>query len=262
MFSKIISKPRIFISRNRLFVSANLVTFRIETRRSHGNLLIKLTNSSPLNSRPRFLCVNSKSESATSDATKKESKALLESEDFDDYEEPKTAGQKVAAYGMLALRLSFMVVGLVCVGFTVRELFPGRMSPNALFNEAFEVLRENEEIISLVGEEMRAFGRDVGRSTEGRRNQVDSRTYTDDHGHRRTRVRFHVKGPKGKVVVYAEVSSLSPSNEFAYLICQDTRTGRVVTVQDNRAKMELEASSTSSETRNAMQSLLGMSAKK
>jgi len=52
---------------------------------------------------------------------------------------------------------------------------------------------------------MRAYGKDVGVKTEGRRNVVDSRSYTADDGSKRTRVRFHVKGNKGKATVYAEV---------------------------------------------------------
>ncbi len=52
---------------------------------------------------------------------------------------------------------------------------------------------------------MKAFGRDVGRNTEGRRNIIEERSYTESDGSKRVRVRFHVQGTKGKVTVYAEV---------------------------------------------------------
>lgn len=61
----------------------------------------------------------------------------------------------------------------------------------------------------MAGDSMKAFGRDVGRTTEGRRNHIDSYTYKADDGSSRTRVRFNIKGDKGKVVVWAEVSILS-----------------------------------------------------
>jgi len=240
----------------------------------------KFNNS--INTSARFLCTSSKQpdgvssvgtskssgekeakESKTRQSVEdKEAKELLELDDYDDYEEPKTAGQKVAAYSILGFRLFLIFGGLVCIGILVVELMPTRLSPNSLFNEAFNVVRENEEIISLIGEEMRAFGRDVGRNTEGRRNHVDSRSYKDEDGSKRARVRFHVKGPKGRVAVYAEVSNRSPSKEFVYLICQDSRTGRVITIEDNRARIALEASAPSSEARDAMNALMGSFAKK
>ena len=70
----------------------------------------------------------------------------IDYDEYDDYEEPKTAGQKVAVYGALLLRLSFLMFGAVCVYFTARELFPGRMNPNSLFSEVFDILRINDQV--------------------------------------------------------------------------------------------------------------------
>jgi hypothetical protein len=94
--------------------------------------------------------------------------------------------------------------------------------------------------MQICGSDMKAFGRDVGRNTEGRRNHVDSRKYKEADGSNRTRIRFNVKGSKGQAQVWAEVSDKMASNEFVYVICQDMRTGRVVTIQDNRARLEAE----------------------
>ena len=87
---------------------------------------------------------------------------------------------------------------------------------------------------------MKAFGKDVGRS-QGRRNHVDHREYRADDGSKRTRIRFNVQGTKGQALVYAEVSDKMPGNEFVYIICEDVRTRRVITMIDNRARLEAEA---------------------
>jgi len=162
-------------------------------------------------------------------------------DDYDDYEEPKTAGQKVAFYTAIAGRLALLGVGLVCVVLTGRELFPGRMNPNSLFSEAFEVLRYNEDIMQIVGDSPKAFGRDVGRNTEGRRNHIDSYKYTGDDGSQRLRVRFNIKGSAGKAMVWVEVSDRMPANEYVYIVCQNARNGQVVTIHDNRDRLEDEA---------------------
>ena len=101
-----------------------------------------------------------------------------------------------------------LALGAGCIYLTAGELFPGRMNPNTLFSEAFEKLLHHEEVMVMTGPHMKAFGRDVGRNTEGRRNHVDSYKYTGDDGSKRTRVRFNIKGDKGKVIVWAEVSLL------------------------------------------------------
>ena len=46
-------------------------------------------------------------------------------------------------------------------------------------------------------------------------------------------------------------------NEYVYLICQDMRTGRVVTIEDNRDRLELEAQQSTEAGGNAMAALAG-----
>jgi hypothetical protein len=84
---------------------------------------------------------------------------------------------------------------------------------------------------------MRAFGRDTGRNTEGRRNHLDSYEYVADDGSQRTRVKFNVKGSKGQMLVWMEVSNKMADDQFVYLICQNAKTGRVLTVVDNREEL-------------------------
>lgn len=180
-------------------------------------------------------------------------------DDYDDYEEPKTAGQKVRLYWILFMRLSLLALGLVCVYYTAQELFPGRNSPNSLFSEVFDLLRVNDDVRGTTGEPMTAFGRDFGRNTEGRRNHIDSRKYKAEDGSNRTRVRFNVKGPRAQFQVWAEVSDKMLNTEFVYLIVQDVRTGRVMTIHDNRARLEAQMAenSTAGEGDNVIASLMG-----
>lgn len=87
---------------------------------------------------------------------------------------------------------------------------------------------------------------------------MDSRQYEED-GSKRTRIRFMVEGPRGKMRVWAEVSDKLLEG-YVFLICQDMQTGRVFTVVDNRDKLKLEAMSmggAGQEGRNAMFALLG-----
>ena len=45
--------------------------------------------------------------------------------------------------------------------------------------------------------------------------------------------------------------------EYVYLICQDKRTGRVITIHDNRARLEAEITANSQGERGAIATLLG-----
>lgn len=44
------------------------------------------------------------------------------------------------------MRLLLLAAGGVCIFFTAKELFPGRMNPNSLFSEVFERLQYNEDV--------------------------------------------------------------------------------------------------------------------
>jgi|MDTB01.1.fsa_nt_gb hypothetical protein len=163
--------------------------------------------------------------------------AQYDYDDYDDYEEPTTAGGKVAMYTRMMLQLAMLAAFAGCTYITFQELFPGRMSPNRMYGDAFELLKTNAELQRMIGEEMSAFGRSAGRR------HFDSRAYIDDYGGNRCRIRFNVRGSRGQVMVWAEMAdTFADSSEFAYLIVQDRRTGQVLTVQDNRAKIDEMAS--------------------
>lgn len=61
------------------------------------------------------------------------------------------------------------------------------------------------QIMNACGDSIKAFGRDVGRNTEGRRNHIDSFAYKGEDGSDRLRIRFNMKGSKGQILVWAEV---------------------------------------------------------
>jgi len=178
------------------------------------------------------------------DGSKKSDKKDLlyvDPDDYDDYyEPPRTAGEYVRFYASVFGQLMFIVL-VTGFGFmTIRELLPSRLSPQTLFSECFDLLRNHDEVTRITGPDPTGYGRDVGH--EARRNHVDSRQYTDDSdGSKRSRIRFNIKGRKGHVMVWAEVSDQMASNEFVYLIIQCRRTGRVVTIQDNRDRLASEA---------------------
>jgi hypothetical protein len=160
--------------------------------------------------------------------------AQYDYDDYDDYEEPTTAGGKVAMWTRLMLQLALLSAFAGCTYVTVQELFPGRMSPNRIYSDAFELLKGNAELQRMIGEDMTAFGRSAGRR------HFDSRTFVDDYGSNRTRIRFNIRGSRGQVMVWSEMadSFVDSTDEFSYLIVQDRRSGRVLTVQDNRSKLD------------------------
>lgn len=50
--------------------------------------------------------------------------------------------------------------------------------------------------------------------------------------------------------------------EYVYLICQDMRTGRVITIEDNRDRIELQSQQSTEAGGNAMAALAGLFNKK
>ena len=105
----------------------------------------------------------------------------------------------------LIFQFVLAIAFLYFLSFTWKELWPGRMSPQSCFSEAFEIVRYNHEVLKITGENMRGYGKDFGSKTEGRRNHVDEYKYTDEDNIERLRVRFNAKGKRGHVVVWAEV---------------------------------------------------------
>ncbi|KAJ8601798.1 hypothetical protein CTAYLR_006826 [Chrysophaeum taylorii] len=169
---------------------------------------------------------------------------------------PLTAAQKVQVG--FNLTLWGAAIGLVgtCAYFIIRELLPTKMSPNRIFDVALDAVRGDEAVRRGYGEPLKGYGRDHGGHREGRRNFIENTSYDEESDNsKRVRVRFNVKGPYAEGLVYAEVSN--KKDGFVYLMVQDKRTGRVITIEDNRAAMIEARAMRTDEERSALSALLG-----
>eukprot|EP00611_Tribonema_gayanum_P008874 TRINITY_DN1853_c0_g1_i1.p1 TRINITY_DN1853_c0_g1~~TRINITY_DN1853_c0_g1_i1.p1 ORF type:complete len:283 (-),score=79.68 TRINITY_DN1853_c0_g1_i1:379-1227(-) len=178
---------------------------------------------------------------------------------FDDEPEgPRTTGQKMKEAAQMVLLLAILGVVGVCGYFVVQELFPGKLSPNGLFNRAFEAMQGEPDVANHFGTPLTAYGRDHGGTREGRRHFVEHEEYkAKEDGSKRMRIRFNVEGPYGHGFVFAEGSDKLPSGEWVYLMVQDSSTGHVITLQDNRALIYGRASATSDAEADALTNMLG-----
>ena len=70
----------------------------------------------------------------------------FDEDDYDNYEEPTTAAGKVKMYATLGLQIAFLLACAGCIVVLSQELFPGRMNPNTLFSETFDIVRFNDEV--------------------------------------------------------------------------------------------------------------------
>lgn len=197
---------------------------------------------------------NAKDESSSSNNKKGEG-----TEDEEGKEIMLTPGQKVVAYSRLTMWMGILGFALVCGYYIAKELIPTKMSPNTVFNGASEVIRHHDVVTRQYGEKLKFYGKDHGGHREGRRNFIEHTEYTDpEDGSKRTRVRFNMEGQFSEAFCFAEVSSDMPSGEYVYVLVQEKRTGRVITVVDNRAALTAKRlAGGNQETANAMQQLLG-----
>lgn len=143
-------------------------------------------------------------------------------------------GAKVATTGTIWIGIAALVG--VCGWYIARELMPTKLSPNQIFNHAFQVLRDHPEMKARLGDGIKGYGADRNRHKEGRRNYVEHDSYTDIDGIKRCRVVFNMEGSLGKATVYAEVAENTPKGEFTYIIVEQVLHGRPVAVAlvDNR----------------------------
>jgi len=142
-------------------------------------------------------------------------------------------GRATKKTGQWVLVLSVGTLVLGAGYFITRELFPTKMSPNALFNRASDVVRANPDVANKLGGEVKTYGTDFGGRREGRRFNVPEYRYDDGEKHF-LRITFNVEGPTGRRGrVYAEVADDMSSSEYSYLIVQ-LQGGEIITIQDNR----------------------------
>ena len=172
-----------------------------------------------------------------------------------------TPGQKVAAASRLTMWAGIFGFACACAYFIGKELIPTKMSPNSVFNGASKIIQTNSQVTLKYGSTLKFYGKDHGGHREGRRNFIEHTQYNDpEDGSKRTRVRFNMEGQFDSAICFAEVSSEMASGEFVYVLVQDKRSGRVITVIDNRAALTAKKlAGGNQDTANAMQQLLGKS---
>jgi import inner membrane translocase subunit TIM21 len=151
-------------------------------------------------------------------------------------EAPLTTSEKVSA----TFWIGALILGGVCVTYTVYVLFPSSMSPNTVMDEAFSQLQRNERVIQIFGEPLKAYGQDHGGHKEGRRNFIEHREEAAKDGSKRLLIKFNIEGPYSRGFVWAQVSSIldHKSGEWVYLIVQNKKGGEITTLCDNRRVIE------------------------
>lgn len=100
----------------------------------------------------------------------------IEQDDDDYYDDFESSGSKNSWKRYVSYTIGTAILGLVgWASFSLWEELFGRGSPGSLFNETFEKVRYNDEILLMTGGPMKAYGQDSGRRSEGRRNHVANR---------------------------------------------------------------------------------------
>jgi len=174
-----------------------------------------------------------------------------------------TPGQKVAAASRLTMWTGIFGFACACAYFIGKELIPTKMSPNRVFNAASKAIQANSQVSMKYGATLKFYGKDHGGHREGRRNFIEHTQYNDEgDSSKRTRVKFNMEGQFDNAICFAEVSSDMSSGEFVYVLVQDKRSGRVITVIDNRAALTAKKlAGGNQDTANAMTQLLGGNSK-
>ena len=144
-------------------------------------------------------------------------------------------GVKSTAMGTMSLTAVGLAV--VCGYFIISELMPTKMSPNSVFNEALDVVKQDQRLKEAIGQPIRGYGRDHGQKRTGRRNHVEHKKFKDEDNIDHTRIRFNVEGPRGKGVVYADVSADSGKGDFYYLIVEIPKMRKKWAIKDNRPRV-------------------------
>ena len=103
---------------------------------------------------------------------------------------------------------------------------------------------ENPEVTMRIGTGIVGYGTDYNSRSEGRRNFVASDDLTDEDGNRIVRIKFNVKGQRGKGTVYAAVSSAVGNGDLLYLIFEHAGRGGkgaiAIPLVDNRRQLTTE----------------------
>mmetsp|Transcript_24297 Transcript_24297/g.59505 ORF Transcript_24297/g.59505 Transcript_24297/m.59505 type:complete len:249 (+) Transcript_24297:41-787(+) len=241
--------------------SAASLTLRHSRRAVNSSLLQDMSRSNYLLSQSQLRARSSNFLRTLSTKAKEEPPKKKGGKEGDDdpNEIVLTPGETVVAVSRLGLWAGIFGFACACAYYIGRELIPTKMSPNSVFNSSSAIIRENAQVKRVYGDKIKFYGKDHGGHREGRRNFIEHTQYpSPDDGSNRTRVRFNLEGEFNSAFCFAEVSSEMSSGEFVYILVQDKRSGRVITVADNRAALTAKRlAGGNNESSQALQQLLG-----
>ena len=240
--------------------SAASFTLRHSRRAVNSSLLQDLSRNNYLLSQSHLRARSSNFLRTLSSKAKEEPPKKKSGEEDDETKEiVLTPGETVVAVSRLGLWAGIFAYACACAFYIGRELIPTKMSPNSVFNGATSIIRDNAQVKRVYGDKLKFYGKDHGGHREGRRNFIEHTQYpSPDDGSNRTRVRFNLEGEFNSAFCFAEVSSGMSSGEFVYILVQDKRSGRVITVVDNRAALTAkQLAGGNAESSQALQQLLG-----
>ena len=84
-----------------------------------------------------------------------------------------TPGEKVVVGTRLSIYAGAFVLASCCAYYIGKELLPTKMSPNTVFDSAFNKIRDHPQVSKRFGTPLKAYGRDHGGHREGRRNFIE-----------------------------------------------------------------------------------------
>ena len=161
-----------------------------------------------------------------------------------DYAPMLTTAQKVKEGTKTVAILSALGLGAACAGLVFWNMRPTKFAPKQIFDKAMAAVMENPEVTMRIGTGIVGYGTDYNSRSEGRRNFVASDDLTDEDGNRVVRIKFNVKGQRGKGTVYAAVSSAVGNGDLLYLIFEHAgRVGKgtiAIPLVDNRRQLTTE----------------------
>jgi len=130
------------------------------TRRTTQHLCRSFKKSSNLLAHNRVPIAYFCASAATNGTQQSSSVAKAKFEDTDD-----SYGQDGEEGGQISwVRVFFVFAGFAAAGVGIYQLWPGKLSAGNVSNRAFEMVKHNEDIKYICGDNLKSFGRDTGRN--------------------------------------------------------------------------------------------------
>uniref|UniRef100_A0A8R1HIN6 Mitochondrial import inner membrane translocase subunit Tim21 n=1 Tax=Caenorhabditis japonica TaxID=281687 RepID=A0A8R1HIN6_CAEJA len=161
-------------------------------------------------------------------------KSVLEEIYVREKPKPTTFSGKVAEKASNTFMYTAVIAGVGLIGAFIYVLageFFAQDSPQAIFNKALDLVRNDGRCQDIFGASIAGFGEETAR---GRRRHVAHHKYEKD-GMQRIRVLFHVKGDRGEGIAQAEMEQRDGDWQWRFLYVEDKKRPKTTHVLiDNR----------------------------